>query len=137
MAKTNKYSADCEICGQTVQAGEGELEKSEFGWQVTHPECREAVETASAEIAEQVEGLNTREMKKIMRPEMREMQERIDQAEQEKVDAINAIEDSKQRLAVSNGAQHPVVDEKRAAEQKITLEQNIRQRAWDAVIYDV
>jgi hypothetical protein len=132
---TNKYDQDCEICGKTVVAGEGELEKGEFDWKVTHPECREAVERIAAEIAQQVEGLKSREMKKIMRPEMAEIQERVEQAEQERVDAINAIDDPDERLAVSNGAQHPVVDEKRAAEQAIRVERDIRQEAWDAVIY--
>ncbi|MFW6156943.1 MAG: hypothetical protein ACOC7J_06470 [Armatimonadota bacterium] len=36
MARTNKYAADCEVCGRRVPAGEGVLEGSSGAWKVTH-----------------------------------------------------------------------------------------------------
>lgn len=132
----NKYDQECEICGKMVAAGEGELEKDELSWNVYHPECREEVAATADALREKTDGMKSREMKKLMRAELSDIQERLEDAEQARVDATNAIEDSAERLRVSNGGEHPVVDKKREVEQELRAEYNICEKVWREVIYN-
>ena len=133
---TNKYDQECEICGKTVLAGEGELEKGELSWNVYHTECREEVAATADTLREKTDGMKSREMKKLMRAELSDIQERLEDAEQARVDAINAIEDSAERLRVSNGGEHPAVDQQRETEQEVQAEYSTREKVWLEVIYN-